>query len=74
MPQRPASFEDEIRRTVDELDEVLADMSSGRPSQFRHDGHVDQVVGLAERLIRAARGPGRPVNPPIAKTATGAIW
>lgn len=73
MPQN-ISLHDECRRVSAELDLVMADMENGRPSQSRHDGHVDQVVGLATRLLSAARGPGRSDNPPLAKVGSGYLW
>lgn len=71
---QPKSLYDELVRVSGDLDVLIADMSNGRPSQTRHDGHVDQVEGLAARLRKAARGPGRPINPPLAKVGTGYIW
>lgn len=73
MPQ-PKSLYDELVRVSGDLDVLIADMSDGRPSQTRHDGHIDQVEGLAARLRKAARGPGRSVNPPLAKVGTGYLW
>lgn len=70
------AFLDEITRVSADLDRLIADRQSGaRPSQTRHDGHVDQAEELAARLIRVARGPGRrPVHPPLAITAIGTVW
>ncbi|OWK32282.1 hypothetical protein [Sphingomonas mucosissima] len=73
MPQ-PKSLYDDLVSVSGDLDVLIADMSNGRPSQTRHDGHVDQVEELAARLRKAARGPGRSVNPPLAKVGTGYIW
>ncbi len=66
---------DECMRVSADLDRLIADMQVGRPSQTRHEGHVDQAEAMAARLTRAARGPGRPVNRPIARTANGSlVW
>lgn len=75
MPKPPVSaMQDEVRRVVDALDHLLGEMSAGRPSPTRHDGHADQVVELGTRLIRAARGPGHAVNPPLARVGSGYLW
>lgn len=74
MPQAKSSLLDELRRVSGEIDELIADMSSGRPSQTQHDGHADQVVELARRMREAARGPGRPVNPPLGRHGSGYVW
>ncbi len=71
---QPKSLYDELVSVSGDLDVLIADMSNGRPSQTRHDGHIDQVEGLAGRLRKAARGPGRSVNPPLAKVGTGYLW
>lgn len=71
---QPKSLYDELVRVSGDLDVLIADMSNGRPSQTRHDGHIDQVEGLAARLRKAARGPGRSVNPPLAKVGSGYLW
>jgi hypothetical protein len=73
MPQ-PMQMLDELRRVSADLDVLIADMSNGRPSQTRHDGHVDQAEQLAARIRTAARGPGRSVNPPLAKVGSGYLW
>ncbi len=73
MPQ-PMQMLDELRRVNADLDVLIADMSNGRPSQTRHDGHVDQAEQLAARIRTAARGPGRSVNPPLAKVGSGYLW
>lgn len=73
MPQHK-SLDDEVRHAIDGLDRIAAEMSNGRPSQPRHDSHVDQVAGIARRLMRAARGPGRPIHPPIARVGGGYLW
>lgn len=71
---QPKSLYDDLVSISGELDVLIADMSNGRPSQTRHDGHVDQVEGLAARLRKAARGPGRLINPPLAKVGSGYLW
>lgn len=71
---QPKSLYDDLVSISGELDVIIADMSTGRPSQTRHDGHVDQVEGLAARLRKAARGPGRSVNPPLAQVGSGYLW
>lgn len=73
MP-KTLSFDDECQRTVDVLDRVMADRARGRPSQSSHDGHVDQVTEAATRLLSAARGPGRSINPPLARVGDGCLW
>ncbi|WP_296222730.1 hypothetical protein [uncultured Sphingomonas sp.] len=73
MPQ-PKFLLDELVRVSGDLDELIADMSNGRPSQSRHDGHIDQAEQLAARIRTAARGPGRSVNPPLAKVGSGYLW
>ncbi len=73
MPQ-PMQMLDQLRRVSADLDVLIADMSNGRPSQTRHDGHVDQAEQLAARIRTAARGPGRSVNPPLAKVGSGYLW
>lgn len=73
MPQ-PMQMLDELRRVSADLDVLIADMSNGRPSQTRHDGHVDQAEQLAARIRTAARGPGRSINPPLAKAGSGYLW
>ncbi len=65
---------DECMRVSADLDRLIADMQVGRPSQTRHEGHVDQAEDMAGRLLRAARGSGRPQHPPIARTASGLFW
>jgi hypothetical protein len=68
-------FLEELVRVSADLDRLIADRSVGQPSQLRHDGHVDQAGELAARLRSAGRGPGRTVNPPIGRTATGGyVW
>lgn len=59
MPQATTPLLDELLRASTELDQVIGEMTGGRPSQPRYDGHADQVVELCKRLTRAARGPGR---------------
>lgn len=59
MPQGSPSLLDELLRASPKLDQVIGELTGGRPSQPGYDGHADQVVGIAEDLIRAARGPGR---------------
>lgn len=71
---QPKSLYDELVSVSGDLDVLIADMSNGRPSQTRHDGHIDQVEGLAARLRKAARGPGRPINPPLAQVGSGYLW
>jgi hypothetical protein len=65
---------DELRRVSADLDELIGAMSNGRPSPLRHEGHVDRVERLAVRMRRAARGPGRPVHPPLARMGDGYVW
>lgn len=74
MAQPQTSAVDEAERVSAELDQLIADMRTGRPSQTRHDGHADQMVLLGKRLIEAARGPGRPVNPPLGRIGSGYMW
>lgn len=62
MPQANTPLLDELLRVSPELDQVIGELTSGRPSQPRYDDHADQVVRLAERMIRAARGPGRTLS------------
>ncbi|MGN6270877.1 MAG: hypothetical protein ACTHM0_13415 [Sphingomonas sp.] len=71
---RQTKLLEELVRASGELDRLIADMETGRPSQTRHDGHIDQVERLARRLIEAARGPGRPVNPPLGRAGAGFVW
>lgn len=59
MPQDTPSLLDELLHASPQLDQVIGEMTGGRPSQHRYDDHADQVVGICQRLIRAARGPGR---------------
>lgn len=59
MPQANSQLLYELLRVSPELDQVIGEMSGGRPSQPRYDDHADQVVRLAKRMIQAARGPGR---------------
>jgi hypothetical protein len=69
------AFLDELVRVSADLDRLIADRQVGRPSQPRHDGHVDQAEKLAMRLRGAGRGPGRPIHAPIGKTPCGkTIW
>ena len=70
MPRSDPFLEELVRVSAD-LDRLIADRSVGQPSQPRHDGHVDQAGALATRLHIAGRGSGRPVNPPLGRTATG---
>ena len=65
---------DELVRVSADLDVLIADMVIGRPSQTRSDGHIDQVEQLAARMRKAARGPGRIVNPPLARVGSGYLW
>lgn len=65
---------DELRRVSDLLDALIGEMSSGRPSQPRHDAHVAECEAIATRIRRAARGPGRPSNPPLGRLGRGYIW
>lgn len=74
MPQPQSLLLDELERVSAELDVLTRDMRSGWPSQTRHDGHIDQVEQLAARMRQAARGPGRPVNPPLARVGSGCLW
>ncbi len=74
MPEPKSALLDELLRASVEIDGLIADMSNGRPSQTRHDGHIDQVEQLVKRLRDAARGPGRSVNPPLARQGNGYIW
>lgn len=74
MLEPKSALLDELQRVSAELDVLIADMSNGRPSQTRHDGHIDQVEQLAKRMRDAARGPGRSVNPPLARQGSGYIW
>lgn len=74
MAQPKPSLVEELEDIVPELDRIIADMRCGRPSQTRHDGHVDLVEKLALRMRTAARGPGRPVNPPIGKIGESLVW
>ena len=62
---------DAVRRVSDDLDRWQANRSLGRPSPLRSDEQIDQVVAAAEQLLNAARGPGRPVNPPRWVSADG---
>lgn len=71
---QPKSLYDELVRVSGDLDVLIADMGTGRPSQTRHDGHIEQAEGIAARIRAAARGPARPVNPPLAKVGTGYLW
>ena len=74
MAQPQPSAVDEAERVSADLDQLIADLRAGRPSQTRHDGHVDQMVLLGRRLITAARGPGRLVNPPLGRIGAGYMW
>jgi len=74
MPEPKSALLDELRRVSAEIDELIADMSNGRPSQTKHDGHIDQVEQLAKRMRDAARGPGRSVNPPLGRIGSGYVW
>ena len=65
---------EELVRVSADLDRLIGDMETGRPSQPRHDGHIDQVERLAERMIAAARGTGRPVNAPLGRVGSGMVW
>lgn len=71
---QPKFLVDELVRVSADLDELIADISNGRPSQTSHDGHIDQAEQLAVRIRTAARGPGRSVNPPLARVGTGYRW
>jgi hypothetical protein len=72
---RSDPFLEELQRVSADLDRLIADRTTGQPSQPRHDGHIDQAEALAARLRGVGRGPGRPVNPPIGRTAAGGhIW
>ena len=73
MPQLKPMLDELVRVSAD-LDVLIADMSNGRPSQTSHDGHVDQAEQLAARIRMAARGPGRSINPPLAKVGSGYLW
>lgn len=70
---KPAMIEELVRISAD-LDSLIGDMQVGRPSHTRLDGHIDQVERLAERMRRAARGPGRPVNAPLGRAGGGFVW
>lgn len=74
MPEPKSALLDELRCVNAEINGLIADMSNGRPSQTRHDGHIDQVEQLAKRMRDAARGPGRSVNPPLARQGNGYVW
>lgn len=63
MPLSTPPLLDELLSVSAELDQVIGEMTGGRPSQPRFDDHADQVVELAGRLVRAARGPGRTLSP-----------
>jgi hypothetical protein len=67
---------DECERVSAALDPLIARMRNGRSPLTRHGDDIDQVEALGLRLIAAARGPGRPVNPPLATSADGlkAAW
>lgn len=62
---------DECERVSAALDPLIASMRNGRSPLTRHSDHIDQVEALGLRLIAAARGPGRPVNPPLALSRDG---
>lgn len=73
MAQADAILE-ELQRISADLDHLIADRTAGRVSHTRSDAHIDQMERLSERLQRLARGSGRPVNPPIGRTADGMAW
>ena len=68
------AFLDELVRVSADLDRLIADRQVGRPSQPRHDGHVDQAEVLATRLRSAGRGPGRLTHKPLGITPIGMVW
>jgi hypothetical protein len=70
----PTMLFEELVRVSGDLDRLIADMETGRPSQTRHDGHIDQVERLAQRMVEAARGPGRPVNKPLGRAGRSFVW
>lgn len=70
----PDPFLDEMVRQQAALDRLIAARTQGQPSQRKHDEHVDQAEAIAASLRQAARGPGRSVNPPIARLGTGYVW
>lgn len=74
MPVSLSPLHDELWHVSDALDVLLAEMGNGRPCQRAHDDHVDRVEVLAARMVRAARGSGRPENPPLASHGSGYIW
>ncbi|MCI4653110.1 hypothetical protein [Sphingomonas aquatilis] len=67
---------DECERVSAALDPLIARMRNGRSPLTRHGDDIDQVEALGLRLIAAARGPGRSINPPLAISADGqrAAW
>lgn len=67
---------EECERVSADLDPLIASMRTGRSPLTRHGDHIDQVEALGLRLIAAARGPGRSINPPLSVSADGrsAAW
>lgn len=69
------AFLEELIRISGDLDRLIADRTAGPTSQPRSERHIDQAEELGARLCRAGRGPGRPVNPPLGRTSSGAyVW
>lgn len=69
------AFLEELVRISGDLDRLIADRTAGPTSHTRSERHIDQAETLAAQLLRAGRGLGRPVNPPLGRTPGGGyIW
>lgn len=74
MRQRrhPDDLTDKVQRCQGDLDLLLRDLHLGVRSARTYDDLEEQAQAIASSLVAAFRGPPRPVNPPLARTATGA--